>query len=254
MKAIKFRNRLVLSAMAGINDHRFCSKFPAGMVVLGGFSVDEASMEASKKVVKRGRREFIFENPLAGVKAEIEGLIRAYDGVFAVNVRSAGEEGYLKTAKLVSECGGIIEINAHCRQPEFMEIGCGQELLKERSRLISIVKKTSKICLTCVKIRGGLRLDYRKLAIELKEAGCLMLHVDAMIPGGNADLKLIKEVSKEIFTIGNNSVVDVNSAKKMLESGAKLVSAARAVLKDEKFFENLLKDDLLSSPLEIRLK
>jgi TIM-barrel protein len=253
MKMVKFRNRLVLSAMAGINDHKFCSKFPAGMVILGGFSVDEESMEASKKAVKRGRREFIFEDPLKGVKTEIEGLIKAYDGVFAVNVRSASEKGYLKTAKLVSEYGGIIEINAHCRQPEFVEIGCGQELLKERPRLISIVKKTSKICPTCVKIRGGLPLDYCELTRELKEAGCLMLHVDAMILGGNADFELINEVSKEILTIGNNSVIDVYSAKKMLESGAKLVSAARAVLRDEKFFEKLLKDSLLSSPLEIRV-
>lgn len=246
MKVIKFRNRLVLSAMAGINDHSFCSKFQAGMVVLGGFSVDEESMEASKKVAKRGRREFIFEDPIEGVKAEIEGLIKTYDGVFAVNVRSASEKGYLKTAKLVGDYGGIIEINAHCRQPEFIEIGCGQELLKD-PKLISIVEKTSKVCPTCVKIRGGLSLDYKKLARELKEAGCLMLHVDAMVPGGNADFGLVKEISKEIFTIGNNSVVDVYSAKKMLESGAKLVSAARAVLKDERFFERLLEDELLSS-------
>jgi TIM-barrel protein len=247
---LKFSNRLVLSAMAGINDHGFCSKFPVAMVVLGGFSADRASMEASRKALQRGRREFIFENPIEGIKAEIEGLLKDYNGLFAVNVRSKSEEGYLKVAKIVGEYGGFLEINAHCRQPEFMAIGCGQSLAGN-PRLVSIVEKTSQICLTGVKIRGRLPLDYRKLAKELKAANCSFLHVDAMIPGGNSDLNLIGEVSKEIFTIGNNSVVDVYSAKKMLESGAKLVSAARAVLRDERFFDKLLKDDLLSDPLEV---
>ncbi len=246
MKAIKFRNRLVLSAMAGINDHNFCSKFPAAMVILGGFSADEKSMEASKKAMKRGRKEFIFEDPIEGIRAEIEGLVNSYDGIFAVNVRSVTDEGYLRVAEIVQDYNGLIEINAHCRQPEFLEIGCGQSLLGD-PRLPSIVGEVSEICPTMVKVRGGLRLDYKKLAKDLKVAGCIALHVDAMIPGKRADLGLIKKISKEIFTIGNNSVVDINSARKMLESGAKLVSAARAVLKNENFFDGLLEDSLLSS-------
>ena len=220
------------------------------MVVLGGFSADKKAMEASKKARLRGRKEFIFEDPLEGIRGEIEGLIQNYDRMFAVNVSSASEKGYLKVAEIVSDFGGFIEINAHCRQPEFLEIGCGQSLLGD-PRLISIVEEVSGVCPTIVKIRGGLPLDYKKLAENLKEAGCLILHVDAMIPGGKADFGLIREISEGIFTIGNNSVVDVKSAKKMIESGAKLVSAARAVLKDEKFFDRLLVDELLSSSVSL---
>ena len=249
---IRFKNRLVLSAMAGINDHRFCSKFPAAMVVLGGFSADEKAMEASKKTLLRGRREFIFDDPVEGIRREIEGLLENFDGAFAVNVRSASLEGYLKAAEVVSGFGGFLEINAHCRQPEFLEIGCGQALLGS-TRLPSIVEEVSEVCNTIIKIRGGLSLDYPKLAKQLRKAGAFMLHVDAMIAGGGADLELIKSISNEIFTIGNNSVVDVFSAKKMLESGAKLVSAARAVLKDEKFFEKLLKDEFLSSTVVLEI-
>jgi TIM-barrel protein len=249
---VKFRNRLVLSAMAGINDHRFCSSFPAAMVVLGGFSADERAMEASRKVVLRGRKEFIFENPIEGIRAEIEGLLRYYDGVFAVNVRSASNEGYLRVAELLSDYGGFLEINAHCRQPEFLEIGCGQSLLNN-SRLIEITGKTSEICPTIVKIRGGLSMDYRKIAADLKEAGASVLHVDAMIHGDGADFELIRTISEEIYTIGNNSVVDISSAKRMLERGAKLVSAARAVLRNERFFEKLLEDKRLSESIVLDL-
>lgn len=232
--------------MAGINNAEFCSKFPVGLAVLGGFSADKRSMLASKKIVWRGRREFLFEDPVNGIKEEIERFIELSDAEFAVNVRSYTDRGYIDVAEAVADYNGIIEINAHCRQPEMMELGCGQALLFDIERLCAIVEKTSEICTTSVKIRGGLDIDYAALAEKLKEHGCDMLHVDAMIVGGKADLDLIRELSGIIFTIGNNSVTSVDDARKMIECGAELVSCARAVLRDENFFTKLLEDELLS--------
>lgn len=255
MRRVRFKNRLVLSAMAGINDHSFCSKFPAGLVVLGGFSADEKSMSASKKAVKRGRKEFIFDRPLEGIKKEIEGLLASYTGNFAVNVRSYTIDGYIGVAKLVSMYNGILEINAHCRQPEFIEIGCGQSLLLEKDKLETIVEETSKFCLTAVKIRGNVegltRSGYVDLVKSLRDLGCKIVHVDAMIPGGGADLNLIERLAPIIFTVGNNSVVDVGSALEMINKGAKLVSSARAVLKDEKFFDKLLMNRKLAEEVHL---
>jgi TIM-barrel protein len=250
----RFPNRVALSAMAGINNSEFCSRFPVGLVVLGGFSVDSESIKASRKAVKRGRKEFLFENSLEGIEREIINLIGSgFKGVFAVNVRSATLDGYLDVAKIASRYGGIIEINAHCRQPEFTEIGCGQELLYRKEDLFSIVEEVSKHSITSVKIRGGLKnVKYVDVVKGLKDSGCDIVHLDAMIPGGKADYFLVEKISREIFTIGNNSVTDIHSALKMLKSGAKLVSAARAVLKDSEFFEKLLKEKKLAEEVVYR--
>ncbi|AKG91037.1 tRNA dihydrouridine synthase B -like protein [Geoglobus ahangari] len=245
-----FPNRLVLSAMAGINDWRFVRDKRAGMVVLGGFNADRDSNEAAKRAAERGRREFVFSDPVREIERQIS-MLHGFRGVVAVNVRSKSLDGYAEVARVAGDHGAVVEINAHCRQPEFLEIGCGQSLLFNQHKLAEIVERASKHAEVVVKIRGGLDVDYLSLSQLLFDSGALMIHVDAMIPGGGADYELVKLISSVGNTIGNNSVVDVNSARRMLESGAKLVSLARAVLKDERIFDRLLRDNLLSSSVEV---
>ncbi len=239
-----FENRLVLSAMAGINDADFCIKQKAALVIMGGFNADKKAMKAAKEVVKRGRKEFIFEDPISGIEEEIKKIYKKKK--FAINVRSASVDGYVEVARLVKNYGGIVEINAHCRQPEFVEIGCGQHLLYDKEKLVEIVKEVSKFCITAVKIRGGLNIDYLELANSIRRAGCKIVHVDAMIPNGLCDLKLIRRLSKTGFTIGNNSFVDVRSGEAIINAGANMVSAARAVLKNPRFFDEMLESAMLS--------
>ncbi len=245
---MKFENRLVLSAMAGINNAEFCKKQRASLVILGGFNADKETNEAGKKVIKRGRKEFVFEDPIEGIEKELK---EVKGRNFAVNVRSSTLEGYLETAKLVESYGGIIEINAHCRQPEFVSIRCGEWLLFKPEELLKIVRSTSKIATTAVKIRGGHKLDYVLICKKLFESGCKIVHVDAMIPNGGCDLELIKKISNLGFVIGNNSFIDIASGESIIKAGAKMVSAARAVLKDEKFFEKMLKSEILSQPVSL---
>jgi TIM-barrel protein len=247
---MKFENRLVLSAMAGINDAEFCSKHKASLVIMGGFNADSRAMEAARQVVKRGRREFLFDDPVDGIEREIKRLKRT-GKKFSVNVRSATLDGFLKVAEIVDEYGGIIEINAHCRQQEFIRAGCGEYLLFNSEKLFDIVKSVSRVALTSVKIRGGHRIDYGVLCKKLVENGCRIIHVDAMIPGSGCDLNLISRVSDTGFTIGNNSFVDAKSGEDIIEAGAKMVSAARAVLKNPNFFEDMLKSRILSQPVEL---
>jgi len=241
-----FENRLVLSAMAGINNADFCRRQRAALVILGGFNADRKAIEAAEKVVRRGRKEFLFG--IDGIEREIKKLGKRK---FAVNVRSSSLEGYLEAAELVESYCGILEINAHCRQPEFVEIGCGEWLLFHSEKLVEIVSRVSKIVPTFVKIRGGHELDYKGLAKKLFDAGCLAIHLDAMIPGGGCDFSLIERIAKIGNVIGNNSFVDIESGEKIIKSGAKMASAARAVLKDENFFEKMLKSPLLSQPVEL---
>jgi|Deesub1362A_J573_1020465.scaffolds.fasta_scaffold00075_33 TIM-barrel protein len=242
-----FPNRLALSAMAGICNAEFASKHPVGFAVLGGFNADRTAMKAAIEAVQRGRKEFIFKDPIDGIEEELKKLREMqFPGVVGVNTRSATLEGYTKVAELCRDYGAVIEINAHCRQPEFLSIGCGQELLFKAERLAEIVSACSKICPVSVKIRGGLGIDYISLAKLLKDSGACIIHVDAMIPGGGNDLQLVRKLSAIMFTVGNNSVVDYGSAVRMAEV-SHLVSAARAVLKNENFFHSVLKGELARS-------
>jgi len=72
----------------------------------------------------------------------------------AVNVRAASLEPYLQAAQLAKAYGAILEINAHCRQPEMLELGAGEALLRDVPRLceyIRDIKKTGVVL--SVKIR-----------------------------------------------------------------------------------------------------
>lgn len=245
---MRFENRLVLSAMAGINNAEFCKKHKAGLIILGGFNVDEGAMNAAKKAVERGRKEFLFKDPLEFIEKELK-AIKGRN--FAVNVRSSTIEGYSEVANLVESYGGILEINAHCRQPEFVTAHCGEWLLFNFDELLKIIKAVSKVSITAVKIRGGYRLDYEEMCKRIFESGCKMIHLDAMIPNGGCDFALIRRVSKLGFVIGNNSFVDIPSGERIILSGAKMASAARAVLKNDRFFEKMLESKLLSQPVEL---
>lgn len=236
--------------MAGINDAEFCKKHRAGLIILGGFNADEGATKAAKKAVKRGRREFIFGEPLDAIERELRAIKSRR---FAVNVRSSTIDGYLEVANLAERYGGILEINAHCRQPEFISARCGEWLLFNIEELLKIIRAVSKIAIVATKIRGGYALDYEAICKKIFENGCKILHLDAMIPNGGCDFGLIKSVSRLGFVIGNNSFVDINSGERIILSGAKMASAARAVLRDEKFFEKMLESNILSQPVELEL-
>ncbi|MBE8538555.1 tRNA-dihydrouridine synthase [Geoglobus acetivorans] len=246
-----FPNRLALSAMAGINDWKFISRFDVGFGILGGFNADKKSNEAALKVVQRGRKEFVFGNPVKEIEHNLK-MLEDFGGIVGINVRAFSDEGYADVSKLAGEYGAILEINAHCRQKEFTEIGCGQALLYEQERLAKIVERTSKFAEVSVKIRGGLDIDYLGLSSRIFESGAAMIHLDAMIPGGKADLKLVELISGLGNVVGNNSVRSAEDARKMIDAGARLVSIARGVLEDERIFDRLLEDELLASKVEVR--
>ena len=59
------KNPIALASMAGITDSKFASGFGnAGLVVLGGYNLDEYTNEAARKEIERGRSEFVSDNPM----------------------------------------------------------------------------------------------------------------------------------------------------------------------------------------------
>lgn len=230
------KNPIALAPMAGITDSKFAKQFTdhAGMVVLGGYNLDDRTNEAAHKEIQRGRSEFVTDTPLELLTSELEAMQEdPSDCAVMVNVRAADIDVYADAARIAKRFGAGIEINAHCRQPEMMEIGAGQSLLEHLETLNEIVQTVKSTgAVVSVKTRANV-VDDVEAAQVVEQAGAHIIHVDAMAPNG-ADTNVIKRIKNNtsLFIIGNNSVVDYSSAKSMLSRGADMVSAARAVLQE----------------------
>jgi TIM-barrel protein len=226
--------------MAGITDGNFCLKMAShgfDMVTLGGYNVDKPTIEAGCSIIQRGRQEFHIdeENLLSVIKKEANTVKNSWNGNVSVNLRSVSFEPIVEISKL-SEID-VVEINAHCRQPEITGIGCGQALLYNTQKLYDFTKNVVKRAESkvSVKIRANIEnVDIIEVSKAIEEAGADYLHVDAMKPGYNhADHDIIKSIKEntEIFLIGNNSIRDLKSARAMLSAGADGISLARITLK-----------------------
>lgn len=236
------KNPIAVASMAGITDSIFASRFKnAGLIILGGYNLDQSTNEAARKEVERGRTEFISDKPLEFIKSELKAT-KGYTTI-AVNVRAASIGPFLEAAVLAKEYGAILEINAHCRQPEMVELGAGEALLKDIPRLceyITEIKKTGVVL--SVKTRANVVNDV-ELAKAIEKAGVDIIHIDAMHPQG-VDIGVIKRIrnSTKLFIIGNNSITDPESAKEMFSRGADMVSVARAVRTNPRIIDQLVFD------------
>jgi TIM-barrel protein len=231
----------VLAPMAGITDGKFCSKMAIhgfDLLTIGGYNADQTAIKAGLKIIKRGRTEFDIskEDLLHHITDEVR-LIKSqkhYNGQVSVNLRSSSPDPIIELSKIPEL--DVVEINAHCRQKELVESGCGQALLKDPEMLQDFTSKVVKNCKkkVSVKIRANVPgVDDVRVAKAIDDAGADYIHVDAMKPGFDcADYSLIESIKKnvDIFIIGNNSIRDLKSARRMLSSGADGISIARAAI------------------------
>jgi TIM-barrel protein len=119
----------VVAPMAGITESTFLNKvIPYGFDVatLGGYSLDAPTIEASNKIIQRGRKEFHF--PLDEIFSHIENEVASIksmhkDVKVSANVRSTTPQPIIEVGKIKGL--DIVEINCHCRQEEIIAIGCG---------------------------------------------------------------------------------------------------------------------------------
>lgn len=209
-----------MAAYAGRNDGAFCrdiGAFGLGMVTIGGLSVDDVAKSQTKKMMERGRSEFFVHNHEDYIREQVA-IAQESGALVAVNIRSATIEGYLDAASVIADAGGIVEIDAHCRQEEMMSVGAGQALLDDFSKLQEILWqiKNELDVTTVLKFRGNI---VPELAIANAVEGCCdALHVDAMLKGKDApDLSVFRDIPDDIFLIGNNSVRGPEGARAILE-------------------------------------
>jgi len=222
-----FEPRLALASLSGESDADWARAGAphAGAAFLGGIALEERSRAAARELVARGREEFLPPDPLAFVDRQLTALedspIRA-----GINVRSAAEGPIRAAAAVCRRHGAILEVNAHCRQPELCAVGCGETLLRDGPRLCSYVRTAAETGATVsVKVRAEVAgVDLPELAATLESAGADAIHVDAM-----DSEPVIADVADacELFVIANNGVRDARTAGEYLDYGADAVSVGR---------------------------
>ena len=229
----------VVAPMAGITNANFLNKvIPLGFDVatLGGYSLDAPTIEASKKIIERGRAEFDF--PLDEIFTHIQNEVNSIKSVHgnvkvSANVRATTTQPIIDVGNIKDL--DIVEINCHCRQEEILAIGCGQEMLNrpDLSNFISQVVDNVDSEVS-VKIRANVEgIDTLEIAKLVEDAGADYLHIDAMKKGVfEADWELLSEICNDvnIKVIGNNSVNSDENLKKMIDTGVDGFSIARSVI------------------------
>ena len=228
----------VVAPMAGITDAEFLNQvIPCGFNVatLGGYSLDQPTIDASRKIIERGRKEFDFplNEIFTHIGNEVNSIKNLHEDVkVSANVRATTPQPIIEVGNISNL--DIVEINCHCRQEEILAVGCGQEMLNRDdlhdfiSQVVDNVKSE-----VSVKIRANVEgIDTLKTAVLIEEAGADYLHIDAMKKGADADWELLSEICNnvDINVIGNNSVNSELNLKKMIETGVSGFSIARSVI------------------------
>ncbi len=217
-------NGLALASLSGESDARWALAREdwIDMAFLGGLSLDRPALKAARAMVKRGRNEFLTENPFQWIRAQFKELDKK-NLVPAVNVRVTTPESITEAASVVSEFDGILEINAHCRQPEMVEAGCGHALLRDESRLLEYLSVAVDSGVT-VSLKARFEVpgaDTVSILNKAAKLGCDYLHVDTM-----DSLNLLEHVDGGTI-IANNGIRKPEDLIELTKYGTDYASVAR---------------------------
>lgn len=154
----------------------------------------------------------------------------------------------VKKALLVAP--DVIDINMGCPAPKIVSSGGGSALMKNlplAGAIIAAVVKASTVPVT-VKMRTGWDTQHKnvvELAKMAEAAGAAAITVHGrtreQFYSGGVDYESIAAVvaAVKIPVIGNGDVVDIPSAKRMLETGVKLLMIGRGALGNPWIFGEL---------------
>lgn len=223
-----FNPRLALASLSGESDASWAAARSAvvGAAFIGGISMCEATRSASRELVTRGRHEFLPPDPFVFLEEQLEALADEPMQV-GVNLRTGDNQALRRAAHLCATYDAIVEINAHCRQPEICAIGAGQRLLQNPTALVEQVGIAATTGAdVSVKVRAEIpHVCLPDIAEAIENVGASVIHVDAM--DSEAVIKRITDRS-ELFVIANNGVRDARTTLEYLKFGADAVSVARA--------------------------
>jgi len=196
-----------------------------GAAVLGGIALDDPTRAGARALVERDREEFLPPDPVDWIDDQLRALADAPVRA-GVNVRAAGPTPVAEAATVCAEHGAVLEVNAHCRQPELRSAGTGERLLRQPDRLVSYVNAAAETGATVsVKVRtevGG--VDLPAVAARAEAAGADWIHVDAM-DSEHVVADVVEAV--DAVVVANNEVRDRESVAEYVEYGADAVSVGR---------------------------
>ena len=224
-----FEPRVAAASLSGESDAAWARRVApyVGAAFLGGVCLDDASRAAAEAIVAdRDRDEFLPDDPFAFVAAQLAALDDV-PIVAGVNVRSATPGPVGRAAAICAERGAILEVNAHCRQAELCDAGCGETLLADAERLSAHVRAAADAGATVsVKVRAEVPgVDLAETARRVAAAGAAAVHVDAM--DSEAVIADVVGAAPDLFVIANNGVRDRETVREYLGYGADAVSLAR---------------------------
>jgi TIM-barrel protein len=223
----RFTPPVVAASLSGESDATWAATAAphVGGAMLGGIAIDEPTRAAARRMVARGRDEFLPADPFVFMADQLAACadLPLRPGW---NVRAAEPGPVRDAAEVCAARGAILEINAHCRQDEMCATGTGETLLKEPGRLRDQVWAAAAAGATVsVKVRTEVSgVDLVDVARIADAAGADLLHVDAM----DSEV-MIGEVAAgtDAAIIANNEVRDRASVREYVEHGADAVSVGR---------------------------
>lgn len=217
---------IAIASMAGWVDANYvlARKAHVGVAFIGGYSIDEKTLEASHEMAKQGRKEFLCDDPLRELEDQTR-LLEGSDVVTGINLRGSSEQSYQDITRSLGD-RVIYEIDAHCRQEPMIRAGCGEYYLHHPDELARCIKALKSEDVTVsVKIRAGVHANDAVLAASLWKAGADIIHIDLM-DFGYQKIRQIRN-SCPLFIIANNSMHTFERVKEMFSHGADMVSLAR---------------------------
>jgi TIM-barrel protein len=219
--------RVAVASLSGESDAAWARAAApyVGAAFLGGIALDEPTRDAARKLVARGRSEFLPEDPLAFIDDQLARLA-AVPIQPGFNVRAVSPARIRQAAAVCRDHGAVLEVNAHCRQAEMCAVGAGEALLRDPARLSAQVSAGAATGATvAVKVRTEVDgVDLPAVAGRVEAAGADIVHIDAMdseaVVGAVAD-------RTDGTVVANNGVRDRETAWEYLAAGADAVSVGR---------------------------
>lgn len=246
IKNLEIKNNLILAPLAGIADVGFrkvCIDMGADltfteMVSIKGLKYDNAK---TKELLKKAENEKV-----VGVQ-----VFGNDPNDFSQMIGMGALDSF-----------DVLDINMGCPVPKVANNGAGARLMLDEDLAESIIKACVKATTkpVTVKFRKGWddsfvnAVDFAKMC-EGAGASAVTVHgrTRAQMYTGFADLKIIESVKKavKIPVIGNGDVTNLNSYKKMTETGCDAVMIARGAIGSPWLFADLLGKPFLGNKFDV---